>query len=239
MRSLFNGFVSLRSERVNFSAARFRAAVWVALAAVLALSVASCTKTQTAALDQKQLEALPDQEGWDSVVDITKSGQPQARIWYGHMIHYPKGSVFFFDGGIKADFYDSEGRHTSLVTADSGRLQETTNRVDAYGHVVVIADSGLVLETSHLVWLPDSEFVRSEKPVRITTTEGDTLYGVGFESDAYMRKWRILNPHGVSSRRVDWSAWESSRRRARKSVAQRRESAALQDSTAQDSAVAQ
>ncbi len=202
----------------------------------LLLLDSSCTKTQTGTLDQKQLEALPDQEGWDSVVDITKAGQPQARIWYGHMIHYPKGSVFYFSGGIKADFYDSEGHHTSLVTADSGRLEEASNRVDAYGHVVVIADSGLVLETSHLVWLPDSELVRSKQPVRITTTKGDTLYGVGFESDAYMRQWRILKPHGVSSRRVDWSTWESSRRRAKKSVAER---AIPRDATARDTSVTQ
>ena len=203
---------------------------------VLAVLSSSCTKTQTGTLDKKQLEALPDQEGWDSVVDITKAGQPQARIWYGHMIHYPKGSVFIFNGGIKADFYDSEGRHTSLVTADSGRLEEASNRVDAYGHVVVVSDSGLVLETSHLVWLPDSELVRSEKPVRITTTKGDTLYGVGFESDAYMRQWRILKPHGVSSRRVDWSAWESSRRRAKKSAAER---TVPYDSTARDTVATQ
>ena len=34
----------------------------------------------------------------------------------------------------------------------------------------------------------------------ITTLEKDTLYGVGFESNADLENWKILNPSGVSGK---------------------------------------
>ena len=33
--------------------------------------------------------------------------------------------------------------------------------------------------------------------VMFTTLEGDTLYGIGFESDADLEEWRIFQPYGI------------------------------------------
>jgi len=34
----------------------------------------------------------------------------------------------------------------------------------------------------------------------ITTGNNDTLYGIGFESDMNMERWKILKPRGVTNR---------------------------------------
>ena len=36
--------------------------------------------------------------------------------------------------------------------------------------------------------------------VMLTTTEKDTLYGIGFESDSDLQNWKIIKPSGVTSR---------------------------------------
>jgi hypothetical protein len=50
-----------------------------------------------------------------------------------------------------------------------------------------------------LVWDSKEELIYTEVNVMLTTEEGDTLYGVGFESDIAMENWRILKPSGVTS----------------------------------------
>ncbi len=166
----------------------------------------ACSRTAQPTVEQAELDRLPDQEGWDSVVEITEDGRLQAVIRYGHMLHWPKEKLYTFGEGVEADFYNPDGSHASHARADSAVMQEETNVVDAYGRVVVVSDSGIVLRTQHLRWLPEEGKVRSDKPVRITTAEGDTLYGVGFESDADLGRWKIFEPRGVSSKRVDLEA---------------------------------
>ena len=188
-----------------------RALRWIVCALPLVLvffAAGGCSKTQQATVDQAEIDQLPDQEGWDSVVEVTEAGKLQAVIRYGHMLHWPKKKLYTFGQGVEADFYDRQGRHASHARADSAVMHEDTNTVDAYGNVVVVSDSGIVLRTNHLRWLPDVGKVQSDVEVQITTAEGDTLYGVGFESEADLSHWRLLKPHGVTKKRVDFEAIE-------------------------------
>ena len=41
------------------------------------------------------------------------------------------------------------------------------------------------------------EFIESKDSVMFTTTQGDTMYGVGFESDMDLTEWKIYRPTGV------------------------------------------
>jgi len=34
----------------------------------------------------------------------------------------------------------------------------------------------------------------------LTTENGDTIFGIGFESDITLENWRILNPSGVTEK---------------------------------------
>jgi len=68
--------------------------------------------------------------------------------------------------------------------------------------VVVISDSGETLHTEKLLWNNKLQKILSEVEVMITTGT-DTLYGVGFESDAALNSWTIKEPKGKTTRLVD------------------------------------
>ena len=38
----------------------------------------------------------------------------------------------------------------------------------------------------------------AEDSVMFTTADGDTLYGVGFESDMDLERWKISRPFGIA-----------------------------------------
>jgi LPS export ABC transporter protein LptC len=176
----------------------------VGLAIVLLLaSVAGCgTERSQPAAPAEQNEDLPDQEGWDSIITASKDDRIAAVIRYGHMRGFSKRRVVEFDQGIVVDFYNPKGEHTSKLTADGGRLDEKTEEVEAIGNVVVISDSGMTLRTERLRWDRRGEKIVTDQFVTITTAEGDTLYGRGFESDPNLNNWLIRQPSGVSSKRI-------------------------------------
>jgi len=78
-------------------------------------------------------------------------------------------------------------------------IEEASDFMRAMKNVVVVSDSGVTLYTDTLVWDSKEELIYTEVNVMLTTEEGDTLYGIGFESDIALENWRILKPSGVTS----------------------------------------
>ncbi len=103
-------------------------------------------------------------------------------------------------GSVVTDFFNENGEHSSILYSDSARIRENTNSFEAIGHVKVISDSGLTLQTRKLIWDNRYKLVISKDSVMFTTESEDTLYGVGFESDMDLSHWRIEKPTGVTSR---------------------------------------
>ncbi len=64
---------------------------------------------------------------------------------------------------------------------------------------MVVSDSGETLFTEELLWNNKLQKIISEVDVMITT-ETDTLYGIGFESDAGLSSWTIKKPKGKTTR---------------------------------------
>ena len=67
----------------------------------------------------------------------------------------------------------------------------------AMGNVVAISDSGITLYTDTLIWNSKDEKMFTNDSIKIITTEWDTLFGIGFESDSNLKNWKILKPHRV------------------------------------------
>ena len=76
-------------------------------------------------------------------------------------------------------------------------FNEISNNLKANGNVYVVSDSGYTLLTSEILWDNRYKMIVAEDSVMFTTTEGDTLYGVGFESDMDLTKWKIKKPRGT------------------------------------------
>ena len=101
-------------------------------------------------------------------------------------------------GNVKIDFFNDEGEHISTLYADSAKMNENNNNLKANGNVYVVSDSGYTLTTRKIIWDNNYKMILAEDSVLFTTTEGDTLYGIGFESDSDLEEWRIFRPFGIA-----------------------------------------
>ena len=101
-------------------------------------------------------------------------------------------------GNVEANFFNEFGDHISVLFSDSAKINENNNNLYANGNVSVISDSGYTLVTNHIVWDNRYKMIIAEDSVMFTTTDGDTLYGVGFESDMDLDHWRISKPFGIA-----------------------------------------
>ena len=157
----------------------------------------------TAAEDAREEVRIPDQESWNSTLVTTNFGKITAKIRFGHMAKYEERDEYDFDQNIQVLFYDKQGKLKSSVKADSGFMNESRKDMEVFGHVVAHSDSAdMTLYTERLIWNEKSGKIISDKAVKITT-DMDTLYGIGFESDVDLKHWQIKKPRGHSSRPID------------------------------------
>lgn len=172
------------------------------LALPLLLACVSCHSAEEPAPSAINADG-PEQEGWNSKVTVTSNGKIAAHVQYGHMQKYSKKRQTQFDEGIAVDFYNTQGEHTSFLTAEKGLLFEDTNDVEAYENVVAQSDSGITLRTQRLKWLNSTQRIVTNDFVTITRPNGDTLHGQGFESDQNLKNWIIKKPSGVAQKKLE------------------------------------
>ncbi|OGB98769.1 LPS export ABC transporter periplasmic protein LptC [candidate division KSB1 bacterium RBG_16_48_16] len=178
----------------------------ISFALILLFFCLMCSNDQsTLSGDDKEKIESADQEGWNSVVKATQNGQLRAQIQYGHMSRFSQKKLVKFDEDITIYFYNEAGEKSSELTAESGQLDENTNNMSAFGHVVVASDSGLTLYTEKLSYNDRQDKIYTDIDIMVTTPEGDTLYGTGFESDPRLINYTITRLHGVSNKSVDLS----------------------------------
>ncbi len=143
----------------------------------------------------------PDQETWNATSSLTRAGKKVGVIKAGIIKKYRKKAVTVLSDSIRVDFYDKEGRHTSVLTSNGGEIFDVKQDMVAYGNVVVVSDSGITLYTDTLYWDNKRQKVISKIPV-IFTTLSDTLYGDSFESDPDLTNYQITNPSGRSGTKL-------------------------------------
>ena len=143
---------------------------------------------------------LPDQEIWDGKIEITKNTQLQSVVQAGHIQMFEKQKLTRLDQGVQIDFYDKQGRHTSVLTSERARVEEKIDLFLAEDNVVVVSDSGAVLRTERLYWDRNGQQIRSDTLV-VLTTELDSLRGYDFEANEDLTSWKLKNPTGQTFRR--------------------------------------
>ena len=200
--------------------------VCIAICAVFAVLNGCRKQEEDIVSTQEAGREYPSQEGWDSEIYLSKAGRLQAVVRYGHMMKFDRKQIYMFDEGVEVDFFDKEGKHVSLLTANSGEYHESTEDVVGMGNVVVESDSGLTLRTEVLRWDNRRGKIISDTLVMLTTPQSDTLYGVGFESNADLSRRVIRKPWGVSDERIDFKEIEESF-----SEESSRDTSAVRDST--------
>jgi len=173
------------------------------LTAAICLGPACQRSGRGSAIEGEAPPAL-QQEGWNSVILISSSGRLQARVQYAHMVQHENSRLIHFDGGVGVDFYGENGRHSSRLDSEKGLYDEESQDVTGMGRVVVVSDTGITLQTERLRWIQKKEKIVSDTHV-IFVQEGDTLYGVGFESDSDLKNWELKTPSGIRRQGIDLS----------------------------------
>lgn len=138
---------------------------------------------------------LPDQESFNTKVVFSDSGIVKAILRAGHIAVYSSRNETLLDDGITVDFYDKEGNHTSVLTANRGRVDDVTQDLYAIGNVVARSDSGVVLKTEELKWVNAKRKIVTDKYVEITSPT-EEIRGYGLESDQSLKDYVIFRVSG-------------------------------------------
>ncbi len=166
-------------------------------ACVLFLSNGCEEKIKPSVLGGVSSATLPTQESWNTTVTFTDSGIVKAILKAGHISAFEASKQTLLDSGVHVDFFDEHGKHSSVLTSRSGKVDENTNNLEAIGNVVVVSDSGVVVETEKLFWDNQRQLIHSDEFVKITSPK-ESLQGHGFESDQSLRNYRIFRVTGTA-----------------------------------------
>ncbi len=140
---------------------------------------------------------VPSQESWKSFVTFSDSGRTKARLWSGHISVYTAQEFTLLEDSVIVDFYDEQERHTSRLTARSGKVLDRTRDFEAYGNVVVTSDSGTVLKTDRLFWNNETSKIHTDAFVDIVSPD-EHIMGHGMESDQNLENYKIFKVTGQS-----------------------------------------
>jgi LPS export ABC transporter protein LptC len=140
---------------------------------------------------------LPSQESWNSTVVFSDTALVRAILKAGHISAFDNSRETLLDQGVHLDFFDEQGRHSSVLTSQTGKVDENTNNLEAIGNVVVVSDSGVVVQTERLFWNNTTQKIHSDAFVTITSPK-EKLQGHGFESDQNLRNYTIFKVSGTS-----------------------------------------
>ncbi len=170
----------------------------VILTTALLFLIIHCTHKEDDSTGSNTVADFPDQESWNSTLIITKDGQKVGVVEAKHFKKYNKKNKTYISEGLKVDFFNELGQHTSVLTSTGGEVDDRMQDMIAYGNVIVVSDSGMTLYTDTLMWDNKRQKIISEIPVKITS-DTDTLFGDSFISDPNLENYEITNSHGTGS----------------------------------------
>jgi LPS export ABC transporter protein LptC len=133
----------------------------------------------------------PQQESWHSTILVTDSGKVQAKIIAGYIRKFDGPQETLMDSGVVVLFYNELGKQTTTMTAKSGKVNEQTYNIDAYGNVLVVSDDSTRLRSDRLFWDNGRRLIHTPDFVSVTSLK-EKVQGQGFESDQRLKNYRIF-----------------------------------------------
>lgn len=140
-------------------------------------------------------QTIPQQESWNSKIVLSDSGRVKAVIQAGYVRVYQSPAETHLSEGIVVHFYDTQSKETSVLTAETGKVDDNTKNLEASGNVLVVASDSTQLRTQKLYWDNRQQLIHTLEFVRINSPK-ERLQGYGFESDQRLRHYRIFRVSG-------------------------------------------
>ncbi len=136
----------------------------------------------------------PATVSYNTSMNFSSDGLLRAILHAGRVQTFQTKNYTWLDSGVRVDFYNSLGQHSSVLTSQSAKVNGLTNNMTAYGHVHIVSDSGTTVQTDSLQWDNKSQIVHSNAPVHIVEKNGRVTDGIGFESDQNLEHYHIMHP---------------------------------------------
>lgn len=166
----------------------------------------ACTEPDVPAPESTSVEKFPSSEATNATTVFLTESIVTTRIHSGRIISFSdQDSAWAYK--LEVDFYNSLGRHTSTLNADSALVREKARLLEGFGNVRIVTDDGRTLESSHLAWDDAGRLITTDSLVTITRGE-DVMRGYGFSSDPELTRIRLRNQ--VSGRITDTDVIEDS-----------------------------
>lgn len=137
-------------------------------------------------------DELPSQLSYDATINFSNGGLPRAGLKAGRIRVYEKRKQTVLDSSVRVDFFDREGKHSSVLTSRWANINDVTKMMIAYDSVKIASDSGTIVYTDSLMWDNQTQKISSPAFVRIVEKNGRTTTGHGFESDQTLSNYKIL-----------------------------------------------
>ena len=163
------------------SCRRLVPSLWSALLVVLLL--AGCfgegSEPESVSSGSRPRSQVPEQQIFDYRFIETRQGVRQWVLESDEMLKFAgQDGMLLVD--LKMVFF-KEGTYHSTLTADSGRANQITRDVHAWGTVVVVTEDGRKLETEELFFDNRRELIHNDVFDKLTR-EGDVVTGIGLEA---------------------------------------------------------
>lgn len=175
-------------------------AIIVLLELFIVLILSSCTDEQSQSQKDKILRDEPSNTIWDFTMRMMDSNKTKSYITARRARLYNDKQESYLDTNVVVEFMGTNGRRSAILTCDSAHIDNRTNNMWAKGNVVVVSDSSRTkVQTTLMLWDNTARKLYSDKYVRIQRPGELIEGGVGFESDEYLRNYRIYQVKGTKS----------------------------------------
>ena len=173
-------------------------ALWIVFAGAALAACGDEAATPVASEDVLGIEA-------DNVAFGMSSYMTAQGIREGRVI---ADTAFFFADSAKAklhgmtiEFFFPDGRRRATVTGKTGEWDQNTDRMSAWGDVVlVVHEDGRKIESQELHYDPTRDRIWSDSATVQTERGGAVTRGTAFESDMEFKNLRIANIRGGGGR---------------------------------------
>ncbi len=148
---------------------------------------------------QNLAKDIPDNEIWNLYIKITEEGRLKADIKAGYVkrkntniANYSENDI---DSGLVITFFEN-GFKKGMLTSNKGRIEDRKGIFKASENVHFQSPKGYDLYTELLIWNRKRKRIYTDQKVLFISSEGDTLYGDGFETDDKLNNFTLENPMG-------------------------------------------
>jgi LPS export ABC transporter protein LptC len=169
------------------------------MALLAALVATGCEeKIKPSVLTTVDSRSMPEQESWNSEIVVSDSGVVRAVIHSGYFKVYSTSRMTHMSDSVHVQFYDPDGRPTTVLTSLRAAIDEVTNNLEAHENVVVTSETGTRLYTEELYWDQKRRLIHTPAFVRIISPK-ERLQGFGMESDQSLKNYRIFRVTGETT----------------------------------------